>query len=215
MKRIFLLALMLGLFVSLNAQTDKGSMILGGGLDLNAGSSKSKSEYDGTSIETDGPSHMNFYLGPRFGYFIMDGLAVGLDLGLGYNSSSKDKDDYSSTYSSMTFSAGPFARYYYKMGKLAPFGHVNVGFGGGSSKSEVKISNVTTTEENTGSLMNYGVGVGAAYFLSDNIALEGIIAYRSNQTTDTEKGKDGEKDRKYTNTIGGENFGIGFNIFLK
>lgn len=78
MKKLFLVGA-LALFGAINAQTEKGSWVVAGSTTLGFNSIKSEVKYDG--VTEDGPTLSTFTLTPSVGYFVMDNIAVGLDLG--------------------------------------------------------------------------------------------------------------------------------------
>ena len=136
---------------SVNAQTEKGTYLLGGGA---------------TFQTTDGESY--FSLNPNVGYFVANNFAVGARANLVF------VDDANS------YSIGPFARYYFG-GKSAGttsgttassstvggkfFGQAGLNVGGG---------------KNSDTELGVGLGVGYAFFLNKSIALETAAYYDKN-----------------------------------
>lgn len=132
MKKL-LLAGAVALFGLSNAQMTKGDWVISGntGLGFNAQSSTVKANGE----SNDGPKISNFSITPSVGYFVIDGLAVGIDLGFNSNTNKYDGDKVTNT----TFSVMPTATYYFNTGsKFFPF--VGAGIGYASNKTKYKIS---------------------------------------------------------------------------
>lgn len=153
------------LTLSLFAQTEQGIIILEGSSALNwTSQSLSDMTVDGTTVDPlpdVSTSQMGF--GASAGYFVMDGLAVGLLLD--YSSTTtkmEDMDDDKS--SSMTF--GPMARYY--IGETGAWGQLSYGMGseddGDSDTDDPKTSVIA-------------IGVGYSIYLADNISFSPSLGY--------------------------------------
>jgi hypothetical protein len=164
---------------------------------LNVGMTTEKIKYGGT----DGSSSYSTFginLLPRVGYFVIDNLAVGADILVGFSSEKSKSSDYK--YSESTLAIGPFGRYYFPMEKINPFIEANVGFG----TWKQKYSNGTTNESKEGLLL-FGVGAGAGKSLGENVMIEALVGYSSQTWKD-------EEETKYTyGTIG---LKVGFTMFL-
>lgn len=153
MKKLFILAVLVTASTLGFSQTSKSTWLLGGSAGFNfskMGDAKS--------------SEIN--LSPRIGYFFMDNLAVGAQVG--FNSDKPSGGD-ADTY----FGAGPFVRYYFTdMGKNAKlFGHAEFGFGSFKSGGGPSV-NAT----------NWGIYAGPAFFLNPSIALEATVGYGQNKS---------------------------------
>lgn len=148
------------------AQFNSGSKMVGASTSLDLGFSSQKDEgSDGSTKYT------TININPRAAYFIKNGIAVGGDLGY-YLSRSKFDDSDPST--DTEFLIGPFGRYYYKsVGPVRPFGEVKLG-AGTSTTRYVVIDEKEITRHN---ILYAGAGVGAAFFLAQNFALEAMLGY--------------------------------------
>ena len=95
-------------------------------------------------------------ISPTFGYFPIDNFLAGLELSTSFSDGGDDS----------SVSAAPFARYYFwEKERWAMFGHLAVDF---------------YMSKNDGSEYNNETGVlglGADYFLTERIALEGTLKY--------------------------------------
>ena len=145
-----LLGLLLIVSAGLSAQTMQGQWMVGGTAGFNS-----------TSNDPDGGADAvtTFNLNPNIGYFVIDNLAIGLNLGFESHSGAGS-----------VFSVGPQVRYYFvNLGESAKlFAQGRFGF---ASFSPEEGDSYSGTE--------WGVGVGLAYFLNPHVALEGLLEYSS------------------------------------
>lgn len=133
MKKL-LLAGAVALFGLSNAQMTKGDWVISGNTGMGFSAQSSKIKVNGNT--EDGPKTSSFSITPSVGYFVMDGLAVGIDLG--YNSTTTKQDGDKLT--SSVFSVMPTATYYFQTGsKFVPF--VGAGVGYASNKTKYSINN--------------------------------------------------------------------------
>ncbi len=177
MKKL-LFTTLVGILFSSNiiAQTQKGNVIWGtnvSNLQLDFGENSTQ---------------FGINITPKIGYFISDGFAVGPELNIGYQSS--DGSDI------FNYGLGAFGRYY-----LVPGSVDNVRSSRYFIEANAGISGVNTGGDNTNGL-GLGFGPGIAYFITPNVALEGLLKYNftagfGNSTT--------------SNRLG---LGIGFQIYL-
>ena len=163
MKKLITIVSAALLTLSLSAQTEQGTIILEGGSDLNwTSQSVSDISVDGTSMDPlpdISTSQMQF--SATAGYFVIDGLAVGLLLDYS-STTTKEEDMDDVTSSSMTF--GPIVRYY--IGETGAWGQLSYGMG--SSKSD----------DNDGpKVSSIGIGAGYSIWLSDNVSFSPSLGY--------------------------------------
>jgi Outer membrane protein beta-barrel domain len=168
MKKIYLSLSMLLIAYVTTAQTEQGNWLVGGNFTVNTGDNN-------TTIG----------LNPTVGYFVVNNLAVGGTLSLGY---SKFGDNRSTT-----FGIGPLARYYFGKTNIKPFINGELSF----TSYKLKFPAGSNTENGT----SYFLGPGVALFLNENVALEGIAGY-----SHTKIGDDGD---------GGFLFRVGFQVYLQ
>ncbi|MGK6353020.1 hypothetical protein [Parapedobacter sp. DT-150] len=167
MKSVFLFSVLFsaGIFVA-NAQdinkpqtsesvgitpVQKGNWIVGGSL----GSL-------GYSFEGE---NFNISINPRAGYFISDGVAIGLGL-VGSLATVPDDDDV------WGYGVSPFVRYYFPQGSSATgrfFAQGDVGISGSSPGS--------------GASLALGANVGYAHFVTSSVALEVTAGYNYSKAT--------------------------------
>ncbi len=100
--KLFYLTTLLLACIQLQAQTQQGSMMIGG----NAGFANSSQGDFSTTVVS---------INPSIGYFVIDKLAVGASLGISFFSGD--------LFEGTSFGVGPFARYYFTDGSnIRPFG---------------------------------------------------------------------------------------------
>ena len=147
--KLFLVVVMvIGLVSAAAAQKrpiDKGSFNIGGSFSLSIGSGELYGEDTITNIS----------LIPSFRYFVLNGLAVGVDLLLQRNSNGDDSDT--------TFGIGPAVAYFFRVGSDKIYPYVGTGFTYGSN------SQSWSTYSTTGFRIRFGGGV--AIMLKPNVAL--------------------------------------------
>lgn len=171
MKKTFLSILAVAGLMTANAQTSKNDWMVGGNFRLNTSENNTQISFT-----------------PNAGLFVVDNLAVGGNIGLGYTKSGNNKFT--------SFNVGPFARYYFTAESQSVRPVIHAAFNYLSTKNKVGTAASST---NTG--INFFVGGGAAMFISDNVSIDALAGY----------------DRtKYNNFdgSGGFAFNIGFQVYL-
>jgi len=173
-----------------NAQTEKGQWVIGGNSSISFTSTKTNFEFDGEEVGDEIDSSI-FTVTPSVGYFVMDNLSVGMDVGLQFTKSGDVKTS--------TTSLIPNAVYYFDGGdKLKPFVGLGVGLASLSQGDE--------DEQKFSGLLLRGTG-GLAYFINDSISLNFVVQYiNTNQ-----KNKANEDIVSKNNNIGA---GLGIWFFL-
>lgn len=176
MKKLILSTIfILGLPAFLYAQTQKGAMMTNGSISFSF--NDVKEEVNDDNRELGSLTTINF--NPSFGYFIINGIAVGA--GIEWQRSAF-KDIESDRFITHSFSLTPFARYYSELG---PFFHGQFSIGGGVNK--FKPEGGPTEELSDFSLFGVSIGLGYPYFVQDHIAVEPMILFRAeNNKTEEE-----------------------------
>lgn len=169
---LFLLA---GLFtcctLQLTAQTEKGSLLLGGSTNLSPASagfrfSKSTATLSNGTTLFDTKSY-GLNISPSAGYFFADNLAVGMSLGIGFNGYKSGNSD---TEWENTLSFSPYVRYYVPLSnKVKPY--AEAGFSFFSTKSAFD-----NDDERSGS-RGVGGGLGTAFFIGPKASLDLLLNY--------------------------------------
>lgn len=192
-KNLFTLIFIIMMAASAHAQTGKGKFMTGGSIGVNFGNTKA--QYDGTKLyET---KQFNVLLEPHVGYFVSDGLALGLGIGLSNNT---EKYDDNNKDIQNTLLVSPFARYYTPVGL---FGEASVGLG---NVNIIEQYEGEKDEYKTG-VFGWSVGAGYAIFLNEHVSLEPMISYNNIVGTSDE-------NSKYKTKTGLFMIQVGFNIFL-
>jgi len=196
MKKLFtiLCATLLSVGVFAQAATEAGTFMLSGatGLDFASqgvtGTDPSEAWDDPNAPA--GYDHSqkasNMELKLMGGYFMMDGLAVGLSVL--YKSESQTSESSYSGYSSSyqetesTMMIAPTVRYYF--GESGVWLQTAYGFGSMSeSEKDESTGNPTVTEEYSNPMSSLMFGAGYAIALSDNISLNPSVGYAMSSVT--------------------------------
>lgn len=182
MKKITLsLATLLVFSLATKAQTERNWFLIGSdisdiGLNLQKGNTA-----------------FSFAVSPKVAWFIKDNFALGGQVDLGINTAKG--------YTQFNYGIGPLARYYFTSKDAATpkktriFAEANVGIFG----QNTKVSGSSSYNTNG---LGFGIGPGLAYFINENIALEGLVKYN---------GTVGFGNTTTNNAI---NLNIGFQIYL-
>lgn len=117
----------------------------------------------------------NFNFNPKFGYFVTDKIAVGLELGVGNTKSTKTTNDVESYTKNNVFGIGAFGRYYFL--EVGSRFKTYAELGAGYSQIGGEFNNGTTTDK-FDKTKGFGInaGVGANYFLTNSIAVSFAFA---------------------------------------
>jgi outer membrane protein len=173
MKKIILTVAAVFAFGVVSAQDDsakgfgfsEGNILLEGNLGFNS------STDNNTEVKTN-----SLIFSPKVAYFVTDKLAVGAQLGLGFNKSETNGNE---TSKNSTLNVGVFGRYYFlELGqRFKTYADANVGFG--SSKSGIGAAEVKSNG------VGVGAGLGINYFVTKrvvlNFALRNILSYSTSK----------------------------------
>lgn len=145
-KTLMVSALVLGLATFTQAQTvNAGAWMVGG----QAGFVSAKVDGADDAVNV-------FTVSPNIGYFVIDNLGIGLNLGI-TNTSFGD-------FSNTVFGVGPYARYYVFQG-LFP----QVGIHYTSDKDK---------DQDAETMTDINLGVGYSFFLNNSVAVEPMLVYQ-------------------------------------
>ena len=200
--------------LNLKSQTSQGKILLGVSSTLSiagTGSNLMSIGYSSVSHKSDASGYIepkqtkntsiNFL--PKLGYFVINNLALGLDLSIAYSGSQKDGSDIES--SNTILSAGPFLRYYVPTSKCYPFLELGGAYGSVTSKYD----SGSYTDERTSSLLSVGGGAGVAFPLGDKVMFDLMLGYNTLTVKNTKDNKNNE--RTVYGTFGLE---VGFVVLL-
>jgi len=208
MKNITLTFMTLLLSLGLMAQ-DQGTILLSGSTGLNF-SSLSLNDTEPNDLPSGYESSTSTLdLDLSLGYFVTDGLAVGIAVS---SDSSTDKMEYENNDTESKTSTtviAPMVRYY--IAETGLYGQLSYGFG----SSIDKYTDGSNSTEDKAKVSNLGIGLGYSIFLSDDVALSPSLAYSMLKTT-IEDGAydDAGNEVDYVAKIGGISFGLGVTVFL-
>jgi hypothetical protein len=192
-KPLLFVVLLFCASIVLQGQVGKGKLLLSGSSDFSLTVVSSKVVYDGDSDEGDNETSLNF--SPQIGYFLTDGLAVGVQIPISVSSSGSGSDKYSTS----TLAFAPFVRNYFGKTNLRPFVQGSAGIGSAGFKFG--------SDDESASLFLWEVGGGVAMFIKENISIDFVVGYVSS----TMKFKDEDDFKVVSNGVG---FSIGFGIIL-
>jgi outer membrane protein len=155
--------------LTLKGQTEIGNVLIGGGTNMNLSFMNSKWKTD--DISGDAGKATNLELTPQIGYFVSDGLALGVQLPISY---SAEEDESNEKFSTTSLAFVPFIRYYFGTGIVKPYIHGGLGFGTLNMKYK---PNFGSTESMSAGMFLFEMGGGLNYFISDNVALDFGLGY--------------------------------------
>lgn len=179
--------ILLGLFVVLvlgaNAQIEKGNIFVGGSFGLSTSGGSEITIIGGTTTEVDETSYFGFSIIPQVGYMITEKIGTGIGVGYDYTKTTvpdffdNGTDLFDQIFNNGTILISPFARYYKNVSeKLYFFGELNFPVEIESQKSLMWNANFDGVVDNDVSYSSlsygFGLGLGAHYFVSNNVALE-------------------------------------------
>lgn len=192
MKKLFLLSTAILFTVAAQAQTDRGSFLIGG--QVNYSSIKSDAE-NAKATET-------FNIIPNVGYFVADNIAVGTGIGYQYAQVPGER-----AVKDQAFLVSPFGRYYVgEDSRFKFFGQLSVPLGFGSVREALDGGDF----EKVGSSTTIGVNLspGFAFFPTSRVGIEFAlngISYESKTVKDSE-----DNEMK---GYGSEAFSVGTDFF--
>jgi len=209
MKKLTLIAC-LAFATTINAQnepseapTSKGNWIIGGATNIGFSSQKITTKSGDYSV--DGQKSTNFNINPTVGYFVIDNLAVGLNLGYEV----EKYDEYRSIdqrfkVTNTTFTAMPSLTYFFDAdSKAFPYISAGAGYAVTNAKTD-------TYEPYKINYFVWGAKAGLAYFITPSIGIDLGLSYQQLSTTFNETNGSPENKVIFKN-LGAS---IGFNFVL-
>jgi len=209
MKKLLVLGA-IALFGAMNAQTEKGSWVVGGSTTLGFNNTNTKYKYNGNSA--DGPKVSTFTVTPSVGYFVIDKLAIGLDLGYTSLTTKLESEfmgiNYTAKNTVSTFSILPTATYYFKSdSKVLPYLGVGAGYSTSKEKSTQNGSGSSNSEDTINGFAWKGKG-GIVFLVTPSIGIDLGLSYL---------GSNGKYDDNSDVKVQSNTFGVnaGISVFLK
>lgn len=200
MKKALLFVIVFGASIMVFAQTEKGTFLAGGQSSILITSLKESSKT--TVNKTDGDKTFKIEALPQVGYFIANGLALGLEVPFTFE---KGFASRTTGYSTL-ISVAPFVRYYIGNKNIKPFIHGEIGWG--NLKTKVNPMNGPDIES-TDEIIFYELGGGIALFLNDKISIDLSVSYAYTSKMSTE---DNYYKKRYIVDGFGSLIGISFYI---
>lgn len=203
MKKL-LLAGAIALFGLSNAQMTKGDWVISGNTGMGFNNVNTTYKADGQT--EDGPKVSTFSVTPSVGYFVIDKLAVGIDLG--FTTATTKYEGLKATVSSLTVM--PTATYYFTNdSKFVPFLGAGVGYASVKNKEAIDFMGVSESEEMTTDGLAWKVKGGITYMATQSLGINLGVSYDQFSNKETYFGTEVKTNVK---TFGAN---IGFSYFIK
>ncbi len=206
MKKLFLLGA-LAFCATINAQTEKGSWVVSGSTTIGFNNTSSKIKYG--TVSYDGPKVTTFNITPSAGYFVINKLAVGMDVAF-TSTKSKNTEYYSGESlnyetNSSTVVVMPTGTYYFKSAsKVMPYLGAGIGYFSNTTKFSSDYYSSLDTKTTTDGLA-WGAKGGLVLLITPSIGVDLGLSYINTSS------KEGEI-KNITNSLGAN---AGFSFFFK
>ena len=168
MKFLLIVCIVFSLNYSASAQTQQGNVIFGGSAHLSFNTANVNSKY--VNWEYNLLKSKSFEFSPQVGFFIKNGLVLGLNLPISYTVEKYKSEKISRS----SLSAVPFLRYYFNLNRVKPF--IDGGLGFGSIIEKVDQLNGSESE-NYIDFISRNIGFGLAVFLNERVSLDFSFSY--------------------------------------
>lgn len=203
MKKL-LLAGAVALFGLSNAQMTKGDWVIRGDTGVGFNNVTTTIKVGDQSVE--GPKVNTFSISPSVGYFVIDKLAVGIELGY-INATTKYQGLKSKTSS---FSVMPTATYYFtNSSKLVPFLGAGIGYASVKSSGQTNFMGMIASSETTTDGLAWKVKGGLTYMATQSLGINLGVSYDQFSNKETIMNTDVKTNVK---TFG---VNVGFSYFIK
>ncbi len=187
--------------------TSQGNFIIGSALGLSTAQSNISQSSSAGETSEKRPTSTQFNIAPSVGYFLIDRLAVGIRMDYTLNRVTETGADKVKD-SDLLF--GPFARYYFPIGKDIAF-LLEGGFGFGNSNDQQRIGD-DLQKINT-NIFAFGIGPGLTIISTQSIGIEALIKYNYAQSDfDTLIGGVDASTRSETNQL---DFSVGIQFYFR
>jgi outer membrane protein len=140
---------------------------------------------------------------PKIGLFIIDNLAIGVKIPIGFQfQKAKNNDKNSST----SIGISPFLKYYFGTSNIKPYLNGSVGF----SSMTMRDNPVTgPSDKSTVGVFSYELGGGFGIFLNDKVSVDIGVGYNYTSYKDKEN-----NSNNYRDIYSGIGLGIGISVLL-
>ena len=154
-----------------------------------------------TSFDGDSKTYVSSgTLGIKGGYFVINKLALGLDLSTTASLQTNDFNDIELTTTDYNFS--PFARYYILENRIKPYFEGTIGIGFGNEKRESNFGEF----ENKFTDFNLGLGAGVAIFIHKVVSIDLGFNYSFTNRD--------FRDTDFENKLNNFSLNAGFSLYL-
>lgn len=195
---IILLLITVNLYSQVEKPITRGNWLIGG---------SASGEYSSYKSESDITSYLKAGIYPSIGYFIIDGMAVGVSISPNYSTRLGDN-----SYSYFSCGLGPFVKYYASSG-LFLGGYLNYNTGIQSSKYFNSFTDKYDTNKYHSYSMSFSPEMGYAYFINSKIAIEASLNYSYNINLRSSGNNSEIGDIKWNSTQNHLYFSLGFQMF--
>jgi outer membrane protein len=156
---------------------------------MSLGFSTVKFKSDDNNDDSESTKFNCFNLMPKAGYFVIDNLAVGIDLQLGIFTMKETYNSYTYKDRGTVFSAGPFLRYYFPVNKIMPY----LEAGGSLGSATITSENENEEDKSKTNTNSFSAGAGISTPLGDKVALDLMLGYLSMTMKDKEDNDNNER----------------------
>jgi len=187
-----------------NAQMTKGDWVISGNTGL--GFNNTTTTVKGGGYSEDNPRVNKFNITPSVGYFVIDKLAVGIDLDFSNTVTKYNKTKLTTT----SFAVMPSAAYYFaNNSKFVPFLGAGIGYATVKDKGEMDLMGYPVSNETKMEGLMWRVKGGVTYMATQSLGVNLGLSY------DQFSSKETYMNTKFTTNI--KNFGVnfGFSYFIK
>lgn len=193
-KRIIIILLLISANTFLTfAQEKANKFIVGGSLGFNFSDSKT------TGLEAKITSLSTAFIA---GYYITENIAAGVDLEYNITNTNFDEDQLVDYSNNSEFLIAPFFRYYF-VSDLFAQAQANIGYMNTEAKTyyfdAISFQTISVISKYTYFTYGYGLGLGYDIKLKENIYLEPMVRFLSNNNIDKEGSDDFNQSSFYFN----------------
>ena len=173
MKKLLFLTtiIILGFSGVSNAQTEKGTFMLGSDLGSGLVNNASRGLF-GLNFGLNEGAGFNVGISPKMGYFVRDNFMLGAVVNLGFTKSA-EYDGFSTR--TTTYGVQALTRYYMSQGEKGVDNFLKRG--SFFSEANAGVAGVNVKDGPTTNGFAFGVGPGYSYFVTPNVALETTLKY--------------------------------------
>ena len=164
------------------SQTQKGGYILGGNGSVGYNSIE-VFFVDQNILNDNEQTSIGASLNPNISYFLLNNLAVGMVAGLNLTYSKNLYTNYNHRFNRFAnVSLGPQIRYYFPFQRFAIFPQIQYLLGRESERRDIinPMTNLPVTNRTQRKIGNLQLGIGGAYFITNSMAVEGLLNYNAN-----------------------------------